>query len=301
VVEFTRLLCPVDLSEASIRALVHAAALATWYEATLEILYVVAAGEHTVAAQPGTPAASAAVGDREAAAAAVRRALAAAAAATARLDPAIVIEEGRPHERIVQRAGARRADLIVMGTHGRGGFNRLLLGSVTEKVLRAAPCPVLTVPPTAGASTSAGVAFGRILCALDYSPSALKGLQYALELGRQGNGCVVVLYALEYLDPEEPCGHVDFDIRRRRQYFIDQARARLHAQLEGKSAAPSRIEEVVAVDRAYKAILQHATASKADLIVMGAQGTSGLELMLYGSNAQHVVRAASCPVLTVRA
>jgi nucleotide-binding universal stress UspA family protein len=59
------------------------------------------------------------------------------------------------------------------------------------------------------------------------------------------------------------------------------------------------IEPVVAIDRAYKAVLRHAAASKADLVVMGAQGTAGLELMVYGSNTQHVVRAATCPVLTV--
>jgi len=58
---------------------------------------------------------------------------------------------------------------------------------------------------------------------------------------------------------------------------------------------------VIAVDRAYKAVLKHVAASKADLIVMGAQGAGGLELMLYGSNTQNVLRAAPCPVLTVHA
>jgi nucleotide-binding universal stress UspA family protein len=58
---------------------------------------------------------------------------------------------------------------------------------------------------------------------------------------------------------------------------------------------------VVALERAHRAILQHAAAAPADLIVMGAQGAGGVELMFYGSNAQHVVRGAACPVLTVRA
>jgi nucleotide-binding universal stress UspA family protein len=172
---------------------------------------------------------------------------------------------------------------------------------VTEKVLRTATCPVLTVPAAAPAMTAAAVAFKRIVCAIDHSPSALKALQYALELGRQADGCVTALYALEYMDPEEPCEHVDFDIRKRRQHFIDHARERLHAQLAQEPTTWCEIEEVVAIDRAYKAILKQATASRADLIVMGAQGTGGLELMLYGSNTQHVLRAASCPVLTVHA
>jgi nucleotide-binding universal stress UspA family protein len=202
---------------------------------------------------------------------------------------------------IVQRVEAHPTDLLVMGTHGRSGFHRLLLGSVTEKVLRTASCPVLTVPPAAPGMTAAPVTFKRILCAIDYSPSALKSLQYALELGRQADGCVTVLYALEYMDPEEPCEHVDFDIRQRRQHFIDHARARLHAQLAQEPTTWCAIEEIVAIDRAYKAVLHQASASNADLIVMGAQGTAGIELMLYGSNTQHVVRAARCPVLTVHA
>ncbi|RPI49975.1 MAG: universal stress protein [Acidobacteria bacterium] len=103
------------------------------------------------------------------------------------------------------------------------------------------------------------------------------------------------------MDPEEPCEHVDFDIRKHRQHFIDHARQRLHAQLAQEPTTWCEIEELVAIDRAYKAILQTAAASKADLIVMGAQGTGGVELMLYGSNTQNVLRAAPCPVLTVHA
>jgi nucleotide-binding universal stress UspA family protein len=103
------------------------------------------------------------------------------------------------------------------------------------------------------------------------------------------------------MDPDEPCEHVDFDIRRRRRHFIDHARQRLHAQVAQEPTAWCEIKEAVAIDRAYKAVLQHAADSKAELIVMGAQGTAGLELMVYGSNTQHVVRAARCPVLTVHA
>ena len=103
------------------------------------------------------------------------------------------------------------------------------------------------------------------------------------------------------MDPEEPCEHVDFDLRRRRQHFIDHARARLHAPVVEEDATWCDVEEVVAVGRAYRMVLEQASSSGADLIVMGAQGTTGMELALYGSNTQHVVRAAPCPVLTVHA
>jgi nucleotide-binding universal stress UspA family protein len=237
----------------------------------------------------------------------VQRAITAANAAG--VNPRALAQEGRAHEMIVDRAQAQAADLVVMGTHGRSGFNRLLLGSVTEKVLRTAPCPVLTVPPGASSTIGAPVTLKRILCPIDESPSARKALQFALDLGRQAGGCVSVLHALEYMDLEEgpepspfdPCYQAIVDGRRRRQQRIDVSREWLHAQLADESTTWCEIEEVVAVDRAYKAILHHAAEAQADLIVMGAQGTGGLELMLYGSNTQHVVRAAKCPVLTVRA
>ena len=299
MIEFKHILCAIDFSAASMRALTYAAAVAAWYESQLDVLHVVPAfddapvSRHTGAGESSHPTSRQAI-DSE-----IRRSIESVGAAG--LKPTVLAQEGPAHELIVDRARTQGADLLVMGTHGRSGFNRLLLGSVTEKVLRTAPCPVLTVPAAAPPMTAAAVAFKRIVCALDYSPSSLAALQYALELGRQADGCVTVLYALEYMNPEEPCEHVDFDIRTRRRHFIDHARQRLHAHLAQEPTTWCEIDEVVAVDRAYKAVLQHATASKADLIVMGAQGTGGLELMLYGSNTQHVLRAAPCPVLTVHA
>jgi nucleotide-binding universal stress UspA family protein len=300
VIEFKHILCPIDFSDTSMQALAYATALATWYEAQLEVLHVVPAYAESVRSQPpgrigdpGTPVWHAGI------IAEIQRSLRETGATG--LNPKVLAQEGRAHELIAYRAQAQPADLVVMGTHGRSGFNRLLLGSVTEKVLRSVRCPVLTVPPAAPSMTGAAVTFKQILCAIDFSPSATKALQYALELGRQAGGCVTVLYALEYMDPEEPCEHVVFDIRTRRQHFIDHARARLHAQVAQESTTWCELKELVTIDRAYKAILQHATTSNVELIVMGAQGTSGLELMIYGSNTQHVVRAATCPVLTVHA
>jgi nucleotide-binding universal stress UspA family protein len=302
VIEFTRILCAIDFSDTATRALVYAAALATWYESKLTVLHVVPAfeasmvsplprldGEHRT---PYAPVRADVLTDMRSA---VERIGASA------LEPALLAEEGRPHRGIVDCATARQSHLLVLGTHGREGFNRLFLGSVAEKVVRTAPCPVLTVPPTATPTTLADVAFKRVLCPIDFSPSSLRALAYALDLARQANGSVSVLHALEYMDPEEPGEHVGVDIRRNRQHVIDHARERLHAQLGRESRTWCEIEEVVVISRAYKAVLQRAAETDVDLIVMGAQGSSGIELMLYGSNTQHVVRAATCPVLTVRA
>lgn len=308
MIAFKQILCPVDFSDISARALTYATAFAAWYEAQLTVLHVATTFDEPLEPVPVGDAARAPYpGSRDDIMAKLRRSIEQAGATTLNVRP--LAQEGIASELIVNCGTAMKADLLVIGTHGLGGFHRLLLGSVAEKVIRTATCPVLTVPPSAPATTGRPILFKKILCSIDYSPSSLRALEYALELGRQADGCVTVLSALEYMDPEEslepsvfdPCRQEALESRRRRQEFIDHARERLHAQLAGEPQTWCEIEEVVAISRAYKEILQRAAASEADLIVMGAQGSGGIELMLYGSNTHHVVRAATCPVLTVRA
>jgi nucleotide-binding universal stress UspA family protein len=300
VIALKQILCPIDFSDPSNRALVYATAFALKYQARLTILHVVPMFIENM------PSYFRGVDDdrwnlaaaRDEIMAEMRRVAVTAGAAS--LDPALLLDEGRVHEAIVGRAAALTADLLVLGTHGRGGFNRLLLGSVAEKVLRTAPCPVLAVPPVRQAVSPADVSFSRILCPVDSSPSALKALEYALDLGRQAGGCVTVLNAIEYMDQEEPGAHVPPDLQQYRRHAIEHARQRLHSYVAGAAGQSCQIEEVVTVNRAYRAILELAAAGT-DLIVMGAQGFGGVELMLYGSTTQHVTRQATCPVLTVRA
>jgi nucleotide-binding universal stress UspA family protein len=310
MIAFRHILCPIDFSETSIRALTYATAVATWYEAQLEVLHVVPAFAGDVTTPPssaGSPPLSLPAVSPNEITDEIRRAMIATGVSSVNARP--VVQEGRAHEAIVSRAQEQPADLLVLGTHGRSGFTRLLLGSVTEKVLRTAPCPVLTVPPGASPITGAPPTLKRILCPVDFSPSARKALRYAIDLGRQTNGCLTVLYALEYAEPEEslelspfdPCYPPSVESRRRRQQVTDHARERLHVLIAEEPTRGCEIDDVVVNDRAYKAILRQATDASADLIVMGAQGSGGLELMLYGSNTQHVVRAATCPVMTVRA
>ena len=301
---FKQILCPIDFSDTSTRALTYAAAVATWNESQLTVLHVSPAlNEHAAVDESRrTPYPD----SRVDVIARLRRSIEQAGATALNARP--LVQEGDAWQMIVNCVAAINADLLVMGTHGLGGFRRLLLGSVTEKVVRTATCPVLTVPPSAPETTARPIQFKNILCAVDYSPSSLKALEYALALGHQANGCVTVLYALEYMDPEEslepsafdPCREAALESQRRREELIDYTRERLHTQLAGESRTRCAIKEVVAINRAYKGVLQQAAASDVDLIVMGAQGSGGIELMLYGSNTHHVVRAAKCPVLTVR-
>jgi nucleotide-binding universal stress UspA family protein len=175
-----------------------------------------------------------------------------------------------------------------------------LLGSVTEKVLRKAPCPILTVPPHASPDPPHEVLFKRILCAMDFSPSALQAFGFAVDLARQANGLVTVLHTIEWLAEEEPRAHAHFNVAEFRQHLVADAQERLNALIGEEPRAWCELEGVVAIGRPYREVLQAAAARTADLIIMGAQGRGGMGLALFGSTTHQVVRAAACPVLTVR-
>ena len=299
MVEFTRVLCPLDFSEPSSRALKYAAAIARSYDSELVLQHVLPTAI-TFAWTPDIANQPALVVSPERALGALRDQVAAAGAADLR--SRFIVHEGIEHEAITTLARDEGADLLVIGTHGRRGFNRLFLGSVTEKVIRTAPCPVLTVPAAAAAVPPTPVRFKRILCAMDYSPAARRGLDYAFELGRQAGGEVTVMWVCEYSDPMEPPPYVDAVVRAARQHILASARERLHQLVGGEATTRCAIKELVVLhpNRAAHAILEAASTLPADLIVMGAQGSGGVELMLYGSNTHHVVRNALCPVLTLR-
>ena len=300
MVEFKNILCPIDLSDASIRPLAYSAAFARWYEARLTVLHVVPTFD-PIQVRSGS------LGDavrivypmpREEILGELRRAVDAAGAGT--LDVALTTDAGDAAGAIVDHAARMAADLLVVGTHGRGGFDRLLLGSVAEKVLRKAPCPILTVPPHAPSAAPEEVVFKRILCPMDFSPSAFQAFGFAIDLARQANGSVTVLHVIEWLAEEEPRAHAHFNVSEYRQHLTADAHTRLQALLAEEPRTWCETEEVVVIGRAHREILAMAAAKQADLIAMGAQGRGGVGLALFGSTTQHVVRAATCPVLTVR-
>jgi nucleotide-binding universal stress UspA family protein len=298
VVEFKQIICPVDFSDSSVRAFAHAAAIAHWYDARLTVLHVVQTFEPVqVRGDLGDPVRVVTPMPREQVLDGMRRTLNL-AAVSPRAIP--VAEAGDPQITIVDQALSTKADLIVMGTHGRRGFKRLILGSVTEAILREAPCPVLTVPPHAPASLSDPVTFKRILCAIDFSPSALQALGFALDLARQADGRVTLFHAVEWLADGEPRAAAHFNVPEYRRYLIADGQERLRSLVAEESRAWVDIDDAVVFGRAYREILRAAETNSADLIVMGAQGRGGIGLALFGSTTQQVVRGATCPVLTVR-
>ena len=297
MIEFKRILCPVDFSESSTRALAHAAALTRWYEAHLTVLHVVPTFDPVqIRGDLGVPVEFVTPVTREEVLSEMSRFLERAGVSP---DAHLIAEAGDASTTIVRQALTTRADLIVIGTHGRRGFKRLLLGSVAETVLHEAPCPVLTVSPHTEAATSDVVTFKRILCPIDFSPSALQALGFALDLARQAGGLVTLLHVVEWLaEDDAPSTH--FNVPEFRGYMVNDAKQRLRSLVAEESRAWCEIDDVIVSGRAHREILRAAEARSADLIVMGAQGRGGVGLALFGSTTQQVVRGAACPVLTVR-
>src|SRR4029079_5134329 len=106
------------------------------------------------------------------------------------------LRDGDPATETVGMARELRADLIVMGTSGRSGFSRWVLGSVAETVLRRAPCPVLTVPPRAGDDADP-MFFKRIVCAADFSPASEAAVRYATALAAEADASLLLVHVLD--------------------------------------------------------------------------------------------------------
>lgn len=294
-----RILCPTDFSVFSARALRHALALRRQFGARLKVLHVVphllpaGGGDYFTAPWLATPEL------RQQAEAEMRRFVA--PALETRADFEVEICEGDPWREIEAAAEKMPADLVVMGTHGRGGLEHVFLGSVTEKLMRRLPCPVLTVCHEEGRTWEAPGLVRRILCATDFSATSVLAVEQALALAAKNQAEVTILHVIESLPvPGEPLYRAVPEAEPLRLELEKRARERLHDAVPAWVRALGRTRERLALGRPYEVILRVAAEERPDLIVMGTEGHGPLGRMLFGSNAHHVVRRATCPVLTVR-
>jgi nucleotide-binding universal stress UspA family protein len=298
MVDIREILCPIDFSEASRHSLEHAVVIAKWYSsriAALHVLHVPLFPQPPIfgaafAAEP-TPAVSNYQEWREELRAWLEP------AHQAGIKTEVRVDEGNTARRILEHARSHPADLIVMGTHGLGGFERFMLGSVTEKVLRKATCPVMTVPPAV--ETTAKVPYMRLLCPVDFSESSLAALRLAFSLAKEADARLTILHIFDW-PPDDELLVERFDAPEFRRVVEEQARGRLEALVTDDVRVWCKPSTKVAYGKPYREILDVAEKEKTDLIVIGVRGRNPLDLTLFGSTANHVVRRALCPVLTLR-
>jgi len=196
--------------------------------------------------------------------------------------PFISLVEAPPTQAIIDEATRVNADLIVMGTHGRSGFNRLLMGSVAENVTRLATCPVLTVR-RAGPNVdpvTAPVRLRRVLAPLNDTPAAMLAAETACALFRCMDGELTVLHIVE---PGAPTPKAELP-------WIPEA-------LRGRCSFRTEIR----TGNAAEQIVRVASEQAADVVVIGAQHKPFLDATVFGSTTVRVMRHSPCPVLIVPA
>jgi nucleotide-binding universal stress UspA family protein len=200
---------------------------------------------------------------------------------------------GFPHEAVRRAARAHRVDLIVLGTHGRTGVGRALLGSVATRIIATAPCPVLSVARRRG-----GAKARRVLFATDFSEASGPAWRDALQLARANQARLRILHVWAPLARGQGARWAYAEAERE---IRADAWRRLQALLRNARRAGVRAEAVLLPGAPHEAIARSARSLRDAWIVVGTHGRTGLAGAILGSVAMRVVAAAPCPVLTIRA
>jgi nucleotide-binding universal stress UspA family protein len=204
--------------------------------------------------------------------------------------------DGPPGQAILALVRQTNPDVIVMGTHGRRGFERFALGSTAEEVIRAASIPVFLIPQRATASVKPGP-LARLLVAIDGSPAADDALAFACKLA-QREGCRLTLCGVV-----EPSG-IDWDDLDRDLFLQAEIEERARPLLEKSRLHASSLGTEVDTDlrqgNAVTELLTSAQGAGADAIVVGTHGRAGIPRFILGSVAEGVLRSSPLPVCTVR-
>lgn len=191
--------------------------------------------------------------------------------------------------------------LVCMSTHGRSGLKHVLLGSVTENVIRYAPCPILAVKQTGHEfidPDTGDVRIGKIVFPYDFSKDSLKPLEMLRSVAAIGNAEITVLHSIDVEIPPVYYTSGVTSIMQLDPELNDRVMHRLRSELE-QPLEGFNVRYIVAEGRAEDRIREAAREERADLIVMGSAGSNGAGGFLFGSTTARVIQKAVCPVLVV--
>ena len=212
------------------------------------------------------------------------------------------VRTGKPFHEITRAAREGATDLLVIATHGHSGFERAILGSTSERVVRHAPCPLLIVP-TRGLPRRAAKAppfkLKKILVPIDFSAISKDALPYAVLLAGHYGAELVLLHVVEKFP-------IDYLLGRKLMNdsivpMMRQAAAELERIAGDLSKAIAVKATAVVRGKPFEEICHAAETMSADMIVLTTHSYSGLKNVWLGSTAERVIRYAPCPVLVVRA
>src|ERR1700746_1494348 len=294
MLEIKLILCPIDFSEFSVRAYHHAVSLAEHYQAKLVAQHVVELWRHPSASF----AASAGLYEE------LEQALRESGSEQLQefvknpphdeIQPELVVHQAVAPASIQSFAQAEKTDVIVMGTHGRRGFDRLMLGSVTDRVMRRAPCPVLAVGKASHDSMAADEErhhpryLSRILFCTDFSENSERALNYALSARAEYDAELTLLHVWEEVSPPA-----------KKKEAITRAAEQLEKLIPSEGRKTLKIKTAVRIGKPYRQIIQLAMEAQIALVTMGVRGRGELDLAVFGSTTYRVMQLGSCPVLAV--
>jgi nucleotide-binding universal stress UspA family protein len=207
-----------------------------------------------------------------------------------------MVRFGKPFLEIIQVAKEENVDLLVIGTHGRAGVDRVILGSVAERIVRKAGCPVMVI------RDRKYTGFKRIIVPIDFSDCSRKALEYAIATANSHNSKLTILHVYEesFIEPyvnaansEEEAGEIMKEIEQVNETKYDEFLKTI--DLRGVEYDKLLVKGIPETE-----IVEIAMEQQADLIVMGTYGRTGIKHILIGSTAEEVVRAVHCDIIIVK-
>jgi nucleotide-binding universal stress UspA family protein len=287
MIQIKKILCPIDFFPASLKAFDYALKLAANYEAGIFALHVVSPivptfydfplnlSEYTGALQKQSRHELAKLGKK-------------AEKLNVPFRSEVVI--GSTDAEIHKALKKSNSDFVIMGTHGRKGLERWILGSEADRMIRSCPVPLLTLGAAKG-TRSSPPAIRSILVTTDFSEGTADALKYAFSLAQECQARLTLLHVVDQVTVESSV--------KSSLPTIDAIRGQLEKVIPDDVRPWCDVKTRVEVGMPYRTILAIQKSEKADLLVMNVHGKSLIDRALLGSTAERVVRAAVCPVLLI--
>ncbi|MBW2708257.1 MAG: universal stress protein [Deltaproteobacteria bacterium] len=207
---------------------------------------------------------------------------------------------GHTADEITRIAKEKGADLVVSATHGRSGLKRLILGSVTERLMRTLPCPmyiVRSLEREPSAPVMAEVRLRKILVGCDFSADSDLAIQYGVSLAQEFQ---TELYLAHVLEPTVYKDMLARAVDPDREGLREKLTQKLKGMVPEEAKQWCTPETLLLAGHPSDELVKYAVVNEMDLIVLGVRGHSVMESLLVGSTTDRVVRQVPCPVLSVR-
>jgi len=213
-----------------------------------------------------------------------------------------LVTAGHPPDEISKFVAMHQIDLVVSATHGRSGLKRVFLGSVTERLMRILPCPLLIVRSLEDVETVAGkspLGFKKILVGCDFSSFSELAFQYGLSLAQDFESELHLVHVIETTSYKDILRSSAGPSSSSEKTLYDQLSEKLSNMIPEESAVWCRPKTILLAGRPYEEIIKYALLNSIDLIILGIRGRNLIEVLMTGSTTDRVSRQGPCPVLSV--